>query len=331
MARFWKTLAAGTATLGASAAINARITGRAPRLESVLDGERRYYPWDQGYVFYAVRGEGPPLVLVHGVYPGAASHEWSRTFTDLAAGHRVHALDLLGFGLSDRPRITYDPPLYESLLGDFLQDIVGEPAAVCATSLAAAFAVHTAFQRPAAVGRLVLIGPTGLYDWADPPAIGNFLLHRALRFPLLGLSAYYGMTSRAALERFARARLYAGADGPPPDLLDAQYTAAHQAGASYATSAFLAGLLNEPVDGVFGDLRQPVLLAWGRHSRLAPVANAGGFASLNPTSELEVFEHSGALPHVEEPARFTEVVLDWLARRPSPAADAGEPSHSPPA
>lgn len=317
MAKLWKTLLAGGAALGLPAAVNARVAGSAKRLESVLEGEKRYYPWDQGYVFYAVAGEGPPLVLVHGIYPGASSYEWRNNFAALAHGHRVHALDLLGFGLSDRPRITYDPPLYESLLGDFLQDVVGEPAALCATSLSAAFSVHTAFQRPAAVSRLVLVAPTGLYDWAEPPRAGNFLIHRLLRFPVLGLSGYYGLTSRAGLGRYLESRLYHDSRALTEEALEAHYTAAHQAGASYAAAAFLAGLLSEPIDRVFGDLAAPVLLVWGRHSRLAPVANAGGFLSLNPRADLEILESSGALPHVEEAEAFNALVRSWLARTPT--------------
>jgi pimeloyl-ACP methyl ester carboxylesterase len=315
----WKSLLAGAAAFAVPAALNARITASTRRLESVLEGEKRYYPWDQGYVFYTVCGEGSPLVLVHGVYPGASSFEWRRNFVPLAASHRVYALDLLGFGLSDRPGITYDPPLFESLLGDFLQDVVGEPAALCGTSLAGAFAAHAAFQRPATVSRLLLIGPTGLYDWADPPRATNFLLHRLLRFPVLGLSGYYGLTSRAGLEKYLRRRLYYHPVSVTQEVLEAHYTAAHQSGASYAQAAFLSGLLGEPVDGIFGDLRVPVLLVWGRHSRLAAVDNAGGFASLNPRADLEIFEASGALPHVEEAERFNTLVAGWLA-------DAGQPS-----
>jgi pimeloyl-ACP methyl ester carboxylesterase len=311
--KLWKTFLTGAAAVGVPAAVNARISGSTQRLESALAGERRYYPWDHGYVFYQVGGEGPPLVLVHGVYPGASAYEWRNNFESLSASHRVYGLDLLGFGLSDRPAITYDPPLYEALLGDFLQDVVEEPATLCATSLSAAFAVHTAFQRPAAVSRLVLVGPTGVYAWAEPPRLTNFILHRLLRLPVLGLSGYYALTSRAGLERYLRARIYHDPAAVTPETIEAHYTAAHQAGTSYAAASFLAGILSEPVDEIFGNLTQRVLLIWGRHSRLAPAANAGGFLSLNPTADLEICERSGSLPQVEEPERFNEIVLRWLA------------------
>ncbi|MFN2432402.1 MAG: alpha/beta fold hydrolase [Gemmatimonadota bacterium] len=310
----WKRLLAGAAAVGIPAALNARIASSTSRLESRLPAERRYYPWDQGYVFYAVRGEGPPLVLVHGVYPGASSHEWRDVLESLSASHRVYALDLLGFGLSDRPRITYDPPLYESLLGDFLQDVVEAPAALCASSLSAAFAAHAAFQRGRAVSRLALVSPTGIYDWDEPPGVANFLVHRALCLPVLGLSGYYALTSRAGLARYLRERLYHDPATLTDERLETHYEVAHQAGASFAPAAFLAGLLNEPLDGILGELSQPVLLVWGRHSRMAPLGNAGGFLALNPASDLEILESSGALPQVEEPARFSELLLAWLAR-----------------
>ncbi|MBA2565502.1 MAG: alpha/beta fold hydrolase [Gemmatimonadetes bacterium] len=313
MARRLRALLGGAAAVALPAAFNARAARATPRLESRLGGDRSYYPWDQGYLFFAVEGEGPPLVLVHGVYPGASSDEWRKVFPSLSGSRRVYALDLLGFGLSDRPRITYDPPLYESLLGDFLQDVVGEPATLCASGLAGAFAVHTAFQRPAAVSGLVLVCPTGVYDASEPPRLTNFLLHRALRLPVLGLSAYLALTSRAGLERWLGERVYHDG-GALAASLDGHHVVARQMGASYAIAAYLSGILDEPVDGIFGDLQPPVLLAWGRHSRLARVDSAGGFATLNPRAELEIFERSGALPQVEEAERFGEVVTAWLAR-----------------
>ena len=67
MTRLRNTLLAGAAAVGVPAVVNARIASSIKRLESALPGEKRYYPWDHGYLFYVVHGEGPPLLLVHGI------------------------------------------------------------------------------------------------------------------------------------------------------------------------------------------------------------------------------------------------------------------------
>lgn len=311
MRRLSKLLAAGAA-LAVPAALNARLARRAPPQPDGLPGEPRYFPWTEGYVRYVVQGEGPPLVLVHGVYPGASAREWRRVFPLLTRSHRVYVPDLLGFGLSDRPRITYDPRLYEALLAAFLDEAVREPAAVCACSLSAAFAVHTAFQRPGSVAQLALVSPTGVYAHAEPPGAGRFLLHRTLRLPVLGMSAHNASTRRAALARWLQECL-----GMRPEALTSAelaeiYAESRQPGAAWALAAFRAGLLDEPVEGVLPDVRAPILLLWGRRARLAPFEGAGGFVTLRPTAELETFSQSGDLPHVEEPEAFAEALLRWL-------------------
>src|SRR5512143_291571 len=61
-----------------------------------------------GYsIFYVVKGAGPPLVLIHGY--GAGIWVWEKQIDVLSQGFRVYALDLIGHGFSDRPRIPYTP------------------------------------------------------------------------------------------------------------------------------------------------------------------------------------------------------------------------------
>ena len=85
----------------------------------------------------------------------------------------------------------------------------------------------------------------------------------------------------------------------------------------------LAALSNESFNISLDDVRQPVILLWGRHSALAPVGNAGGFLSLQPAADLEFFDGSGALPQLEEPAAFAQVVRDWLMRTAPTGTRAG--------
>jgi hypothetical protein len=96
-------------TLGAVTLFNRFTESRVGELDTVLKGEARRYPWKYGDVFYQVKGSrnAKPLVLIHGFGPGASSYEWRKNVDALAEQFRVYALDLLGFGLSDRPAIDY--------------------------------------------------------------------------------------------------------------------------------------------------------------------------------------------------------------------------------
>ena len=81
----------------------------------------KYYSWHHGEIHYQKKGMGDPLVLVHNVYPGASHEEFSRNVDELARHFTVYAIDLLGFGGSDAPRMKYVADLYVELLFDFLR------------------------------------------------------------------------------------------------------------------------------------------------------------------------------------------------------------------
>ena len=72
----------------------------------------KYYTWHYGRVHYQKRGMGDPLLLVHNVYPGASWEEYERNIAELSRHHTVYAMDLLGFGLSDAPRMKYTAATY---------------------------------------------------------------------------------------------------------------------------------------------------------------------------------------------------------------------------
>ena len=160
---------------------------------SVLEGEHGRYAWTRGGISYTVRGRGEPLVLIHGIYAGASSFEYRRVFAQLAEHHRVYAFDLLGFGLSDRPRITYTPDLYVALIQDFVRQVVGgmdHPVQVIASI--ARRGVH----RPRGGGAARSLRPAGAdssrrASRISPltPRSGSHVFWRSiLRSPLLGQS-----------------------------------------------------------------------------------------------------------------------------------------------
>ena len=114
----------GGLLLGALAAINKLLVLNAGAVESRLEGPTRFYHWRyQGEIhsiFYKSVGEGPPILLVHSIHGAASSFEMRKIHSALADEYTVYTLDLLGFGLSDRPAIHYDADVYITLIYDFI-------------------------------------------------------------------------------------------------------------------------------------------------------------------------------------------------------------------
>ncbi len=131
---------AGGAGVAALAAMNAAIQKNASDPDdSALGGEARFFDWKYGRIFYKTAGTGhpgPPLVFIHGVGAGSSSFMWRKNFDVLARDFRVYAVDLLGFGFSDKPSTApYSADLYVDLITDFIREVTGYPANIVASSL----------------------------------------------------------------------------------------------------------------------------------------------------------------------------------------------------
>ena len=310
--RLLRGLLLGGAAIGVPALANLLLARRTRALEAPVWGRGHRYAWRFGEIAFQRLGQGSPVVLLHSFGPGHDAAEWRGVAESLAATRRVHALDFLGWGRSDKPAMVYDGEVYIRLVADFLADAVGEPATVVAAGLAAAYAIQVAVDRPELVAILGLVAPHGLDAGADEPDLQDALVHRALRLPILGRSAMNLYTSRAALRHHLR-ELVASPERVDAALVDHHYRSSHQPGARYALSAWLAGYLNHGVEGAVERLSQPVWLAWGREAGAPAVAAADLWLHHLPGAELDVFEGTGGRPHQEVPERFSLRLESFLA------------------
>jgi pimeloyl-ACP methyl ester carboxylesterase len=312
--RIWKGLAAGGAAgVAALAAFNAAVARDRKEPEAgALGGEAGAYPWEHGQVFYRHAGDAaaPPFVFLHAVGAGARSFMWRRNFEPLSRAARAYAVDLLGFGYSDKPATApYSADLYVALVRDFLRDVVGRPAALVAHSLSAAYAVRVADESPELVASLLLVSPTGAGDASARPGMTGAAFYGLLHSPVLGASFYNAMTSERGLRDYARQQLFYEKRFATPRLVAHYYAVSHLPGAQYAVTAYLSGYLNTDIRGPFARLRQPVTLAWGRQDVANPIERAGQLLSLNPRARLELFDRCRLMPQEEHAERFNALLL----------------------
>ena len=113
---------------------------------------------------YLQEGEGEPVVLVHGSGPGVSAHaNWRLTIPTLAQQFRVYALDMVGFGFTERPaQIDYNLQTWTDQLIGFLDALGIERASLVGNSFGGAIVLHAADQHPQRVNRLVLMGSVGV-------------------------------------------------------------------------------------------------------------------------------------------------------------------------
>ena len=315
--RWRKLLLSGGAALGAAAAFNAVASKAVPPVENLLGGDEEDFHWRGHRVSYTRRGDGPAILLLHSIHAAAWSYEWRAVVDELAEQHTVYTLDLVGFGRSERPNARYTARFYIGLIGDFAAQVIGEPCALVACSLSAAYSIVLGARDPGRFPALVLIEPTGLVRLHEAPGTGGDTARLAFETPVIGTSMFNALVSRRSLRYFLD-RIYCDASLVTGDLVDLYYQTSHQPGAKHAPSAFVAGHLNLDVRRALRRLAQPALLVWGDQAREAPVEEARGFIAVKPDFEVAIFERVGDLPHDERPEEFIEVVRAFLSRVFSP-------------
>ncbi len=270
---------------------------------------------------YFAGGSGSPVVLVHGI-GSSASLEWRFTLDVLAREHQVFALDLPGFGQSDKPAVDYGLSFFQDTVRAFIEALNLPHVALMAVSFGGRVALGLALDSPAVIDRLVLVDSLGL----GPP-------RRVLTYRLLlihGIGELMMSSTEMALRRLSPSTVrrfwgwYVSRPHPIEEVLgDSQLADYRQMMATPAyRAAYLATLravasLRRLRDGVvveqrLGELSMPTLVVWGRHDHIFPAAHAEAAQRKIPQSRAVIFEDSGHTPQLEEPDRFNQLVLDFL-------------------
>ena len=308
-----KLLVSGGALLGVAAAYNALARKGVDQLPNLVGGEEGGFEWRGWRIAFTKRGDGPPMLLIHGIHASAWSYEWRNNVEDLARNNTVYTIDLLGFGRSDRPPIRYSARLYISLISDFVGRVIGAPCVLAASSLSGAYAAVLAARDPQRFPALVLIAPSGLVRLNQPATLKGEAGRFAVDAPIAGTAMFNALVSRRNLRNYLLRAYYDDAL-VTRSLVDTYYTASHQRGARHAPAAFLSGHLNIDVRNAIRRLSQPALLVWGEEGSMTPVEEFRGFTALNPDFELSVLSPAGDLPHDERSEDFNVIVSQWLNR-----------------
>jgi pimeloyl-ACP methyl ester carboxylesterase len=182
----------------------------------------------------------------------------------------IFALDLPGFGFSERSDRSYTPLLYANAVLDFLKSEVREPADVITLSLSSEFAAWAALAEPERFHSLAMISPTGFTARQQTRGSQRAaqqrqsdMLFRAFAFPLWSQAFYDLIATRPSIDYFLQKSFVGTVD---PGLEDYAYVTSHQPGARYAPLHFVSGKLftRDVVNRVYSRLTVPVLVLYDR-------------------------------------------------------------------
>ena len=315
------------AAIGAAAAVGAvaalRYFVRPPTKEHIpetISPERftaRAFQTSRGQMFYheGGSGPGPVLIFIHNVGVGASAYQWSKVYPAFAEHHRVIAVDLLGFGESERPRAKLTAHDYAESLAEFIGGVCGDDAqrpVIVARGLGGGFAALMTVLHPDLASHLLLWMPAGQ---ASVP----WWLNLASRVPNLNSYVYRNKLARRATirARFEARGAFVDPAAVTQECVDMHAICAQQLQADYAIFRLFQGKMGFDLAACFPEVTVPTTLLWP--ARLAgggAFAAAERLASSSPACTLRVVPDAGPYAPLEAPGSLIEVLGEELHAAP---------------
>jgi pimeloyl-ACP methyl ester carboxylesterase len=264
-------------------------------------------------------GSGPALLLLHGL--GADHTTWSPVLDSLARRYTVIAPDLLGHGMSDKPRADYSVGGFANGMRDLLTVLGVDKATVVGHSFGGGVAMQFAYQFPERTERLVLVGSGGL-----GPEVSTAI--RAITttgfYQVMGLLTLPGVrhAGKAGLRALARTGIKEFRDlDEVAGIYESFRDPAGRSAIRHVVRAVVdwQGQIVTMADRAYLTQAMPMCVIWGEDDRVIPVSHAGHAAALAPAARVELIPDAGHFPHKDHPQRFVKILNDFI-RSTQPAS-----------
>ena len=253
---------------------------------------------------YHDTGSGAPVLLLHGSGPGVTAWaNWRTVLPALAENYRVIAPDMVGFGYTERPAdAVYTMDYWVDHAVGLLDALDIERTGIVGNSFGGGLAIALAMRHPDRVGRIVLMGSSGLEFDLTP-----------------GLDAVWGYTPsernmRELVELFACNQSIV-----TDDLVRMRFEASIRPGYQESYASMFPAPRQRHVAALachqdaLGTLDNEVLIVHGREDKIIPLESSIRMQGLIPNSQLHVFGKCGHWTQIEQNARFCRLVADFFA------------------
>ena len=280
--------------------------------------------WDwQGHrIGHTIQGQGQPLVLIHGF--GASIGHWRNNIPALAAaGYQVHAIDLLGFGASDKPPLTYTLELWEALLQDYWREHINRPAVFVGNSIGGLMTLMMLAHSPEMAQAGVLLNCAGGLNHRPeelnlPLRVVMGTFSKVVNSNLLGPLVFNEVRRKFRI-RGSLQQVYGNREAITDELVEILYRPSCDPGAQKVFASILAAPPGPRPEELLPQIQQPLLVLWGEDDPWTPIKGADIYRELSAADEerspavtFHAIANTGHCPHDERPEVVNPLILDWL-------------------
>lgn len=277
------------------------------------NSENRYYEWRFGKVRYQKKGSGNPLLLVHDLTAGSSNYEYHRLINNLTENNEIYSLDLLGYGLSDKPSITYTANLYEQLISDFIINVIKKKTSVVVTGESVPFIIMACHNNPDIFNKLICINPQNLYLQNQIPSRQTQLMKLFLETPILGTFTYHVLTNKITLEKQFQNQYFCRLD-EIRDKYIANYLESAYAGgynSKFAFASYVGKYMNLNILRELKNINNSILMIGGEKEEEINTT-IDNYKYYNPAIEEVYIPDTKHLPQLEAPDEMLEQIKVFL-------------------
>ncbi|MCA6597610.1 MAG: alpha/beta fold hydrolase [Pseudanabaena sp. M046S1SP1A06QC] len=281
----------------------------------------QYWLWRDQKIYFVKAGassQRPPLLLVHGF--GASTDHWRKNISDLSQDFEVYAIDLLGFGRSQKPAWQYSGDLWRDQLHDFISAQIQRPTIIAGNSLGGYASLCVAADHPQSVAGVVLLNSAGSFTDTSPlgaqkvnpvqKAISK-TLQGVLRQPWVNqlLFAFVRQKSRI---RSTLQKVYLDQSAVTDQLVEEIYRPSCDEGAAQVFASVFSTPQGKKVDQLLTSMTCPLLVIWGEGDPWMNSRVRGAkFREFYP-SLTEHYINAGHCPHDECPEIVDGLIRDYF-------------------
>ncbi len=279
-----------------------------------------YWQW-QGYsIYYVKAGQDnktkPPLLMVHGF--GASTDHWRKNIEQLQQTFQVWAIDLLGFGRSQKPKLQYSATLWRDQLHDFITEVIGQPVVLAGNSLGGYASLCVAAQKPESTKGLILINSAGPFSDSEPKVEPNSfkkLINKISRSLLLQPWASYLLfqyVRRKSIIRKTLKKVYIDHNAVTDRLIEDIYRPSCDPGAAQVFASVFKSPQGAKIDVLLQQMQCPLLMLWGEGDPwINAQARGTKFRQYYPNL-VEYYLQAGHCPHDEVPDQVNNLIESWV-------------------
>ena len=315
MKKYKKLLNAGiisSALLLTTWGLNKLIFLRAGIKDMLFCENKHQYSWRFGNIFYTKKGSGSPILLIHELKCTASAAEWKFLINQLSKEHTVYALDLIGCGRSEKPKMTYTNYIYVQLINNFIKDVIGTRTDVITSGSSSSIAIMGCYSEPELYHHIMMVNPLSMKEMAKYPKANHKTLKTLIELPLIGTTIYNMITSyRSIFKDYKNKILY-------PDMniqkqVDTMYEASHLGGPSarYLYASERSHFTNINILHALKKLNHSICIIGGKDEKNIQ-ETLEDYVYCNPSIETELMDNRMQYPHIEQPEAFSSLCSIYL-------------------